>query len=236
MKILLIDDDIEICHFIEQNFVRLDHAVTVVHNGNQALQLASSEAFDLLIIDWMIPSLDGVALIKILRQQGIKTPAIILSAKSQIEDKVFGLQSGCDDYLTKPFAIEELIVRADLLYKRVINIGFSESTTIHCNQLVLDKISHKVTFQKKNIELQAREYKILLFLMEHKNQVVSRSVLLEHIWDYKFDPQTNIIDVHVSRLRNKLTEIGAKDIVTTVRGSGYIIKDEGRIPCDIDAI
>ena len=236
MKILLIDDDIEICRFIVENFVRLGHAVTVVHNGNEALHLTSSEAFDLLIIDWMIPSLDGVALIKILRQQDIKTPAIILSAKSQIEDKVFGLQSGCDDYLTKPFAIEELMVRANLLYKRMINAGFPQSTTINCHELMLDKISHKVTFKNKNVELQAREYKILLFLMEHKNQVVSRSILLEHIWDYKFDPQTNIIDVHVSRLRNKLTEIGAKDIVMTVRGCGYTIKDEREISCDIDAI
>ena len=236
MKILLIDDDIQICHFIEQNFVRLGHAVTIVHNGNEALDLTNREAFDLLIIDWMIPYIDGVALIKILRRQDIETPAIILSAKSQIEDKVFGLESGCDDYLTKPFAIEELIVRANLLYKRMTNVVSSQSTTMSCHDLTLDKISHKVTFKKKNIELQAREYKILLFLMEHKNQVVSRSILLEHIWDYKFDPQTNIIDVHVSRLRNKLTEIGAKDIVTTVRGCGYTIKDEREMICDIDVI
>ncbi|MBP9726588.1 MAG: response regulator transcription factor [Gammaproteobacteria bacterium] len=226
MKILLIDDDIEICLFIEKNFVRLGHTVTAVHNGNEALHLASSETFDVMIIDWMIPCLDGVALIKILRQQDIKTPVIILSAKSQIEDKVFGLQSGCDDYLTKPFEIEELIVRVNLLYKRMTSARLFQSTTISCNELVLDKISHKVTFKKKNIELQAREYKILLFLMEHKNQIVSRSVLLEHIWDYKFDPQTNIIDVHVSRLRNKLTEIGAKDMIKTVRNCGYTIKDE----------
>jgi two-component system OmpR family response regulator len=226
MKILLIDDDIEICHFIEKNFARLGHAVTAVHNGNEALHLANHEAFDVMVIDWMIPCLDGVALITILRQQDIKTPAIILSAKSQIEDKVFGLQSGCDDYLTKPFAIEELIVRVNLLYKRMTGARFFQSTTVSCNDLMLDKISHKVTFKEKNIELQAREYKILLFLMEHKNQVVSRSILLEHIWDYKFDPQTNIIDVHVSRLRNKLTEIGAKDMITTVRSCGYTIKDE----------
>jgi two-component system OmpR family response regulator len=226
MKILLIDDDAKICGFIEQNFKELGHTIITAQNGKEALCLATSTTFDLLIIDWMIPYLDGVSLIKALRKQDITTPAIILSAKSHLADKVLGLQSGCDDYLTKPFAIEELIVRANLLCKRSQNSHHAQATTITFDQLVLDKISHHVTCNNKLIILQPREYKILLFLMQHINQVISRSVLLEHVWDYKFDPQTNIIDVHMSRLRNKLAEVGAKDIITTIRGYGYAIKDK----------
>ncbi len=226
MKVLVADDDKEICQFIQVSLQNRGYHAVVCYDGQDALHLVTSSTYDVCVIDWMLPSLDGVSVIKAMRERHVDTPSIILTAKSHLEDKIKGLHSGCDDYLTKPFAIEELIARLELLYKRVNKQHQVDATHIHFGDLVLDKISHQVRYKNKLISLQAREYKILLFLLQHSSQVITRALLLEHVWEYQFDPQTNIIDVHISRLRNKLADAGLSEFIQTIRGVGYSIKGD----------
>jgi two-component system OmpR family response regulator len=193
----------------------------------QGYDKACDESYDVLIIDRMLPKLDGLSLIGGLRQQKIATPVLILSALGQVDDKVKGLRSGGDDYLAKPYAFSELLARAEGLARRKQTDSF-EATVYRVNGLELDRLAHKLTRNGKEILLQPREFRLLEYLMKHAGQVVTRTMLLENVWDYHFDPQTNVIDVHISRLRAKIDKGFDPQLLQTIRGAGYMIRDSSR--------
>jgi two-component system OmpR family response regulator len=227
MQILVIEDDKDISSYINKGLKEAGHSVDCADNGKDGLFLATTEQYDVLLVDRMLPSLDGITLIKTLRGAGNSTPVLILSALGEVDDRVAGLRAGGDDYLVKPFAFVELLARLEVLAKRKSTTGDSlhsaQSITVH--DLQLDLLSRTVKRQGKLIELQTREFQLLAYLLKHKGQVVTRTMLLEQVWDYHFDPQTNVIDVHISRLRNKVDKGFAQQIIRTVRGAGYIIED-----------
>lgn len=223
MRILTIEDDQEVSAFIAKGMREARHCVDVAHNGKDGLLLASTEDYDLLIIDRMLPQLDGLSIIKALRALDKSVPILVLSALGEVDDRVEGLRSGGDDYLVKPFAFSELLARAEILGRR--RHKEAEQTTLRAQNIEVDLMTRKVTRAGKLIELQTREFSLLEYLLKHKNQVVTRTMLLENVWDYHFDPQTNVIDVHVSRLRSKIDKGFDTAIIQTVRGAGYIIED-----------
>ncbi len=226
IKVLVADDDKEIATFIKNKFTENNINTTVAHDGKEALFLINTNEYDVIVIDWMMPYLDGISLLKILRKQQVITPVIILSALDSIENKITGLTAGSDDYLTKPFAIEELIIRVNILYNRTKQLSQPISHKIICDDIVLDELAHEVRRNDILIPLQQREYKVLLLLLKHKNEVISKNMILKEVWDYDFDPQTNVVEVHISRLRNKLTENGGADPIKTMRGFGYVIQEQ----------
>ena len=191
-------------------------------NGDDGLHMAESRSYDVLIVDRMLPRRDGLSVIAGLREQKNETPALILSALGQVDDRVKGLRAGGDDYLAKPFAFSELLARIEVLGRR--RIGKDVETSYRVGDLELDRLSHEVRRAGKQIVLQPREFRLLEYLMKHANQVVTRTMLLENVWDYHFDPQTNVIDVHISRLRSKIERDFDKPLLHTVRGSGYIMR------------
>jgi two-component system OmpR family response regulator len=223
MKLLLVEDDAQVREYIRQGFQEAGHTVDVAEAGKAGLFLATTETFDAIILDRMLPELDGLTILKTLRGAGNKTPVLILSALGEVDDRVAGLRAGGDDYLVKPFAFAELLVRIEVLARRTLG-KTTTNTELRAGDITVDLLAHKVSCAGKTVELQAREFRLLAYLLEHKGQLVTRTMLLEAVWDYHFDPQTNVIDVHISRLRKK---IGDKDnqIIKTVRGSGYIIGD-----------
>lgn len=228
MRILLIEDDHEASSFIVKAFRELGHVADSAENGLDGYALASEEHYDVLIVDRMLPKLDGLSLIRSLREQGVTTPVLILSALGQVDDRVKGLRAGGDDYLPKPYAFSELLARTEVLARRRGAAGTAEETRYRVGDLELDRLSHRVSRSGREIPLQPREFRLLEYLMRHAGQVVTRTMLLEHVWDYHFDPQTNVIDVHVSRLRSKLDKGFAHPMIHTVRGSGYVLRtDEG---------
>ena len=192
-------------------------------DGQTGLDLARANAYDVLIVDRMLPKCDGLAVIQALRTEEIRTPALILSALGEVDDRVKGLRAGGDDYLTKPYAFSELLARIEALARRTS--PEEGSTRFVVGDLVLDRLSHKVTRAGEAIMLQPREFRLLEYLMKHAGQVVTRTMLLENVWDYHFDPQTNVIDVHISRLRSKIDKNFATPLLHTVRGAGYSIRD-----------
>jgi two-component system OmpR family response regulator len=226
-KILLIEDDKEIAAFIQKGLREAVHTLDVADNGKDGLFLATTETYDVLIIDRMLPGLDGLTILKTLRGSGNSVPAIILSALGEVDDRVAGLRAGGDDYLVKPFAFSELLARVEVLLRRTQNIANTTPTPtqITACDLKLDLLSRKVYRGAHEIELQPREFRLLEYMMRHKNQVITRTMLLEHVWDYNFDPQTNVIDVHISRLRSKIDKNFETPIIRTVRGAGYTIED-----------
>jgi two-component system, OmpR family, response regulator len=197
-----------------------DHAA----DGLSGYAMAEGGGYDVLVVDRMLPRLDGLSLIRSLREQNDATPVLILSALGQVDDRVKGLRAGGDDYLTKPYAFSELLARIEVLARRKAAPS-SEPTTLVVGALELDRLSHKVTRAGQDIVLQPREFRLLEYLMRHTGQVVTRTMLLEQVWDYHFDPQTNVIDVHVSRLRGKIDKGFQKAMIQTVRGAGYILRD-----------
>lgn len=225
MKILLIEDDPQVSAFIEKGFAEAGHSICTETNGRTALNMALSETYDVIITDRMLPELDGIKIIQALKAAGDVTPVIILSALGDVDDRVLGLKSGGDDYLVKPFAFAELLARVEILGRRSASIN-DQTSKLKAGQLELDLITRRVSREGRLIELQAREFKLLEYMLRHKNQVITRAMLLENVWDYHFDPQTNVIDVHISRLRNKVDKDFETQIIRTVRGSGYIIQDE----------
>jgi two-component system OmpR family response regulator len=228
MRILVIEDDGDAAAYIVKAFRELGHAAESAGNGLDGYALASDGAYDVLIIDRMLPKLDGLSVIRSLREQGIATPVLILSALGQVDDRVKGLRAGGDDYLPKPYAFSELLARTEVLARRQGKAAISEETRYRIGDLELDRLAHKVSRAGREIPLQPREFRLLEYLMRHAGQVVTRTMLLEHVWDYHFDPQTNVIDVHVSRLRGKLDKGFAHPMIHTVRGSGYVLRvDEG---------
>lgn len=222
MRILVVEDDKHISSFVTKGLKESGHNVDTAENGKDGLFLATTEIYDAIIMDRMLPGLDGLTIIKTIRGAGNDTPVLILSSLGEVDDRIKGLRSGGDDYLVKPFAFEELLVRIEIL-------GRKKNTKLYDNLIILDDLevdllSRKVKRGAKKIGLQTREYKLLEYLLRNKGQVVTRTMLLENVWDYHFDPQTNVIDVHVSRLRNKIDKGFEKQLIKTVRGAGYIIE------------
>lgn len=223
MKILLIEDDNQVREYITKGMKEAGHTIDSAENGKDGLFLATTEKYDLLIVDRMLPKLDGLTLIKTLRASDNMTPVLILSALSEVDDKVKGLRSGGDDYLTKPFAFSELLARAEVLGRRSTQCS-AQITKLTATDLEVDLLTRKVIRAGNTIDLQTREFRLLEYLLQHKGQIVTRTMLLEAVWDYHFDPQTNVIDVHISRLRKKIDDKKA-ELIKTVRGAGYIIED-----------
>lgn len=222
MKILVIEDDAQVSAFVRKGLQEQGHTVDFADNGKDGLFLATTEAYDVLIVDRMLPELDGISILKTLRASENDTPALILSALNSVDERVKGLRSGGDDYLVKPFAFSELLARLEVLATRHLRVGTQE-TQLTVQDLSLDLLSRKVVRSGVEIALQAREFRLLEYLLRHVDQVVTRTMLLEHVWDYHFDPQTNVIDVHISRLRQKIDKEFEPKLIKTVRGAGYMV-------------
>jgi two-component system OmpR family response regulator len=223
MRILLVEDDAEVARFVRKGLMEAGHTVEHAPNGRDGLFMAASEQFDVLVLDRMLPGgVDGVRLVETLRGQGNRTPVLFLSALNAVDERVKGLKAGGDDYLTKPFAFAELLARVEALGRRPA--AEVPTTRQKVADLELDLLSRTVTRGGRKIDVQPREFRLLEHLMRHAGQVVTRTMLLEKVWDYHFDPQTNVIDVHVSRLRHKLDKGFDKPLIHTVRNAGYMIR------------
>ncbi|MEF2551747.1 response regulator transcription factor [Aurantimonas sp. A2-1-M11] len=224
MRILIIEDDSEAAAYLVKALREAGHVAEHAADGDDGFHMADSRSYDVLIVDRMLPRRDGLSIISGLREKGNETPALILSALGQVDDRVTGLRAGGDDYLAKPFAISELLARIEVLGRR--RGGKDVETAYKVGDLELDRLSHEVRRNGKTIVLQPREFRLLEYLMKHANQVVTRTMLLENVWDYHFDPQTNVIDVHISRLRSKIERDFDTPLLHTVRGSGYIMRSD----------
>jgi two-component system OmpR family response regulator len=223
MRVLVIEDDRETAHFLQRSLKESGHAADIAEDGEIGLGMARDGGYDVLIVDRMLPRRDGLSVVQALRAEGARTPVLILSALGEVDDRVKGLRAGGDDYLTKPYAYTELLARIEALARRPA--PEEQATRYTVADLTLDRLSHKVTRAGENIQLQPREFRLLEYLMKHTGQVVTRTMLLENVWDYHFDPQTNVIDVHISRLRGKIDKEFGKPLLHTVRGAGYMIRD-----------
>jgi two-component system OmpR family response regulator len=220
MKVLLVEDNERVAQFVCKGLAEEGHAVDYADNGRDGLYLAATGQYDTLILDRMLPgSIDGLGIVESLRKTGNKTPILILSALAEVDDRIRGLRAGGDDYLTKPFAFGELLARIEALVRR--GHGPMIQTVLTVADLRIDLLSHKVARGDRPIQLQRREFKLLEYLMRHAGQVVTRTMLLENVWEHHFDPQTNVIDVHVSRLRQKIDAGFEPALLHTVRGVGY---------------
>jgi len=224
MRILIIEDDQQAAQYLVNALDESGHNVDHVGDGEAAFVMCDSGEYDVLVVDRMLPKMDGLSLLKKLRDRGDMTPALILSALGQVDDRVEGLRSGGDDYLTKPYAYSELLARVEVLSKRKI-VDDTETSLMVCD-LRLDRLSHKVFRADTKILLQPREFRLLEYLMRNAGKVVTRTMLLEQVWDYHFDPQTNVIDVHISRLRGKIDKEFEFPLLHTVRGTGYILQKD----------
>jgi two-component system OmpR family response regulator len=225
MRLLIIEDDRDAADYLVKAFREVGHVADLAADGEEGLAHALDGQYDVLIVDRMLPKLDGLAVIGTLRSKGIATPALILSALGQVDDRVKGLRAGGDDYLPKPYSFAELLARAEALARRR---GGRDETVYRVADLELDRLSHRVTRGGEDIVLQPREFRLLEYLMRHAGQVVTRTMLLENVWDYHFDPQTNVIDVHISRLRSKIDKGFSQPLLHTVRGAGYMVRDGTR--------
>jgi two-component system, OmpR family, response regulator len=223
MRILLVEDDSKIASFIVKGMKAAGYAVDHAGDGEKGLSLALSERYDAAIIDIMLPGLDGLSLIGAMRKEKIATPVIILSAKGSVDDRVKGLQTGGDDYLTKPFAFSELLARVQALIRRSSNL--SEPTSLTIGDLSMNLLSREVVREDKQIDLQPMEFSLLEYLLRNAGRVVSKSMIMEHVWDYNFDPQTNVVEARVCRLRDKVDRDFAKKLIHTIRGVGYVLKN-----------
>jgi len=225
VKVLLVEDNERVSRFVVKGLREAGHTIDHVENGRDGLFYAASESYDAIIMDRMLPGqIDGLGIIETLRQQGNRTPILVLSALSSVDERIKGLRAGGDDYLTKPFAFGELLARLDALIRRTQ--VEADTTQLAVGDLNMDLRSRKVTRGARSVVLQPREFQLLEYLMRHVGQVVTRTMLLENVWDYHFDPQTNIVDVHISNLRQKIEIQGEKPLVKTVRGAGYMMTAE----------
>ena len=227
MRLLIVEDDTEAAAYLTKAFREVGHVADHAADGLEGYAMAEGGGYDVLVIDRMLPRLDGLSLIRSLREQKDETPALILSALAQVDDRVKGLRAGGDDYLPKPYAFSELLARVEVLARRR-GAPASEPTTYRVGELVLDRLAHRVTREGQEVVLQPREFRLLEYLMKHAGQVVTRTMLLENVWDYHFDPQTNVIDVHVSRLRAKVDKGFELPMIHTIRGAGYMVRDTAR--------
>ncbi len=221
MKILLVEDDVEAAKYLLKGLREQGHVLDHAEQGKDGLFLATTEKYDAMIIDRMIPEVDGLTIVQTLRASGNETPIILLTALDKVEEKVKGLKAGADDYLAKPYSFTELLARLETITRR--KTGEKAQTKLTCGDLEMDLLTRTVKRGDKDIDLQAREFALLEYLLRNSGQVVTRTMLLEHVWDYNFDPQTNVIDVHISRLRQKVDKGFEKSLIQTLRGSGYKI-------------
>ena len=225
MRILVIEDDREAANYLAKALSEAGHVTDQANDGDTGYNLASSGSYDVLVVDRMLPKRDGLSVIASLRAEGNTTPTLILSALGQVDDRVTGLRAGGDDYLPKPYAFSELLARVEVLARR--NAPQEGNTVYLVADLELDRLARTVKRGDKTISLQPREFRLLEYLMKNAGTVVTRTMLLENVWDYHFDPQTNVIDVHISRLRSKIDKDFDKTLLHTVRGAGYVIRDDG---------
>ena len=221
MRILVVEDEKKIANFIKRGLKEEGYAVDISADGEEGHFLASTNDYDLLILDLMLPKMDGLSLCRKLRQEKMTVPIIMLTAKTSVGDKVAGLDSGADDYLTKPFAFEELLARIRAVLRKK---DTQPATTLRADDLVLDLLSHKVTRKGEAIDLTTKEFSLLEYLMRNAGTVVTRTMISEHVWDINFDTDTNVIDVYVNYVRNKVDLGFKKKLIHTVRGRGYILK------------
>ena len=226
MRVLLVEDEPLLADFVARGLREGGHAVDHAASGLDGLHLAQTERYDAWILDRMLPGLEGLELLRRLRAQGHATPALVLSSLGGVEQRVEGLRGGADDYLAKPFSFAELSARLDALQRRG-HAGASPATQLRVGDLEMDLLKRSVRRGGEAIELQPREFRLLEYLMRHAGQVVTRTMLLEAVWDYHFDPQTNVIDVHVSRLRGKIDRDRGAPLLHTVRGAGYLLGPRG---------
>ncbi len=222
MRILVIEDDPQTALYLRQGLEEGGYIVDWTADGRDGLFMAASERYDLIVADRMLPGTDGLSIIKMLRSQGIRTPILVLSALGQVDDRVRGLEAGADDYLVKPYAFSELIARVEALLRR--GSASAPDTVLRVGDLEMNLLARTVTRGGRAIELKPREFRLLEYLMRHADQVVTRTMLLEAVWDYHFDPQTNVIDVHISRLRQKIDKGFGNALLHTVRGAGYSLR------------
>lgn len=224
-KVLLVEDDATTADYITKGLVEEGFTVDRADNGRDGLFLATEAAHDAIILDRMLPGMDGMAVLAALRAAGIETPVIILSALATADERIKGLTGGSDDYLAKPFAFAELLARLRIILRR--GGGQAPETRLSCGDLEVDLLSRKVKRGARAIDLQPREFRLLDYLLRHQGEVVTRTMLLEGVWDYHFDPGTNVIDVHISRLRRKVDEEGESPLIHTIRGAGYRLSEQG---------
>jgi len=224
MRILVIEDDRDAADYLVKAFREVGHMADQAGDGDDGLQLALDGEYDVLIVDRMLPKRDGLSVIGVLRGKAVETPVLILSALGQVDDRVKGLRTGGDDYLAKPYAFSELLARVEALARRRGSRG--EETVYRVADLELNRLSHEVSRAGQEVQLQPREFRLLEYLMRHAGQVVTRTMLLEGVWDYHFDPQTNVIDVHVSRLRQKVDKPFPTPLIHTIRNAGYMLRAE----------
>ena len=222
MRLLVIEDDRDAADYLVKAFREVGHIADAATDGEDGLAMALDGEYDVLIVDRMLPKRDGLSLIGTLRDKGIETPALILSALGQVDDRVKGLRAGGDDYLPKPYSFTELLARVEVLSRR--RGGRNEENVLRVGDLELNRLSREVRRGAEEMKLQPREFRLLEYLMKHAGQVVTRTMLLENVWDYHFDPQTNVIDVHISRLRDKIDKGFDAPLLHTIRGAGYMIR------------
>jgi two-component system OmpR family response regulator len=222
MRILVIEDDQDTRDYLVRGLTQSGHVVDAAGDGKDGLVLAMNPEIDVMVVDRMLPTVDGLSIVEAVRASGLTTPILVLSALGEVDDRVEGLRRGGDDYLVKPFAFSELEARLMALVRR--GDGEAARTTLQVADLEMDLLARRVRRAGQNIELQPREFRLLEVLMRHSGQVVTRTMLLEKVWDYSFDPQTNVIDVHVSRLRRKVDRDFDQPLIHTVRGAGYVLR------------
>ena len=224
VRVLIIEDDAKIASFVANGLKQSGFSTDYATDGEEGLHMASNARYDAAIIDIMLPRLDGLSLIEDLRRKRINTPVIVLSAKRSVDDRVRGLQAGGDDYMVKPFAFSELLARVQALIRRASGVSPTEVTQLKVGSLSINLLSREVRRGKEKLDLQAREFALLEYLMRNAGRVVSKTMILEHVWDYSFDPQTNIVDVLVCRLRNKVDKNFTEKMIQTIRGVGYVLR------------
>jgi two-component system, OmpR family, response regulator len=223
MRVLIVEDDATIADFVAKGLAETGYAVDIATDGQQGVELAGSVSYDVAIVDLMLPKLDGLALIDRIRSRGIRTPVLILSARRSVDDRVRGLQAGGDDYLTKPFAFAELLARVQALIRRAT--GATEPTRLSVRDLTLDLLTRRTERAGRALDLRPREFALLEYLMRNPGHVLSKTMILSHVWGYNFDPGTNVVDVLVSRLRDKIDRDFEPKLLHTVRGVGYVLKE-----------
>ena len=222
MRILVIEDDLKIAEFIQKGLKSSGFAVDHAATGNQGFEMAFGEPYDTMVVDIMLPELDGISLIKKIRGEKNNTPIIILSARDRVDDRVNGLQAGADDYLTKPFAFSELLARIQALIRRASNI--TDPVNLSYADLSIDILKRQVKRNDEIVELQPLEFSLLEYLLRNRERVVSRTMIMEHVWDYNFDPMTNVVEARICRLRDKIDKDFEPKLIHTVRGAGYVLK------------
>ncbi len=222
MRILILEDEHDVAAFVKKALTEEKYAVDIAHDGREGEDLALSESYDLIIIDIMLPKKDGLAVLTSLRKEELETPVLMLTARGEVHDRVAGLDAGADDYLSKPFAVAELRARVRSLLRRGTS---SKSPVLHAGDLTLDTVKHEVRLNKKLIELTNREYAILEYLLRNKNRLLSKGMIAEHVWDFHFSADYNLIEVYIRRLRNKVELTGHPRIIHTIRNGGYVIRE-----------